>query len=461
MWGRNIKISIRDRLLCLLLFITSPLIVFYAIQTAFNCNCSILDSISSPCILSYYDVDNSFISDILYAYKIVILWLLLQLLLACLPDLVHIIFPLYKGGIKEGNPSPGGIIYKYNINGFQAWLISMALFIGGVNKDYFPATIIYDNWENILLVMSLISYVIATYAYIRAFLFPNNIRDCKFTTSIIYNYFMGIELNPRTFYLDWKLFLNGRPGIIGWSLINLSFAAAQYELYGYITNSMILVNFLQLLYIGFFFYRESWYINTLDISHDHFGWMFAFGDLVWLPAMYTLQALYLTQHPTQLSLPYFLFVLFLGIIGFYIFASSNNEKDRFRATVKTLNKIDIEFVHENVPEETIIMMSGKPVDALLCPYKTNDGKSHVSYLLLSGWWGLCRHINYTGDIILSLAYSLACGIDHPFPYFYVIYLTILLLHRTFRDETKCLEKYSLGWKHYCQRVRYRFIPYVI
>lgn len=57
---------------------------------------------------------------------------------------------------------------------------------------------------------------------------------------------MGIEFNPRIGkWFDFKLFFNGRPGIVAWTLINLSYMAKQQELYGYITNSMILVNVLQ------------------------------------------------------------------------------------------------------------------------------------------------------------------------------------------------------------------------
>lgn len=57
---------------------------------------------------------------------------------------------------------------------------------------------------------------------------------------------MGIEFNPRIGkWFDFKLFFNGRPGIVAWTLINLSYAAKQQELYGYVTNSMILVNVLQ------------------------------------------------------------------------------------------------------------------------------------------------------------------------------------------------------------------------
>lgn len=57
---------------------------------------------------------------------------------------------------------------------------------------------------------------------------------------------MGIEFNPRIGkWFDFKLFFNGRPGIVAWTLINLSFAAKQRELHGHVTNSMILVNVLQ------------------------------------------------------------------------------------------------------------------------------------------------------------------------------------------------------------------------
>ena len=68
----------------------------------------------------------------------------------------------------------------------------------------------------------------------------------KFTGNFFYNYMMGIEFNPRIGqWFDFKLFFNGRPGIVAWTLINLSFAAKQRELHGHVTNSMILDNVLQ------------------------------------------------------------------------------------------------------------------------------------------------------------------------------------------------------------------------
>jgi len=43
------------------------------------------------------------------------------------------------------------------------------------------------------------------------------------------------------------------------------------------------------IYVVDFFWNEAWYLKTIDICHDHFGFYLAWGDLVWLPFMYTLQ----------------------------------------------------------------------------------------------------------------------------------------------------------------------------
>lgn len=39
----------------------------------------------------------------------------------------------------------------------------------------------------------------------------------------------------------------------------------------------------------------------MDIVHDGFGFMLAFGDLCWVPFTYSLQAYFLVSHPQELS----------------------------------------------------------------------------------------------------------------------------------------------------------------
>jgi len=369
-------------------------------------------------------------------------WFAFQLLLYLgLPDLLHYFVPGYRGGRQEGAVTPAGNQLVYQINGLQAWLITHVLFgIGAYAMGWFSPGVIAENWGSFLIATNIMGYLTAIFVYVKAYWFPSNAEDRKFSGNPLYDFFMGIEFNPRIGKFDFKLFFNGRPGIIAWTLINWSFAAKQYADLGYLPNSMILVNVLQAIYVLDFFWHETWYLKTIDICHDHFGWMLSWGDLVWLPYMYTLQGLFLLYHPVDLSTGFALFVLTLGITGYVIFRSANNQKDKFRRTQG---------------KEAIW---GKMPEFITCQYTATDGSLHRSKLLLSGWWGKARHMNYTGDLMLSLAYCLACGFTHILPYFYIIYMTILLVNRCYRDEHRCQNKYGDAWKEYCRRVPYRLIP---
>ncbi|KAG7268565.1 hypothetical protein CRUP_036322, partial [Coryphaenoides rupestris] len=184
------------------------------------------------------------------------------------------------------------LINRYEINGLQCWLITHAAWLANAHYlHWFSPTVIFDNWIPLMWCANILGYTVATFAFVKAYIFPTNAEDCKFTGNVFYNYMMGIEFNPRVGkWFDFKLFFNGRPGIVAWTLINLSYMAKQQQLYGHVTNSMVLVNVLQGIYVVDFFWNEAWYLKTIDICHDHFGWYLGWGDCVWLPYLYTLQA---------------------------------------------------------------------------------------------------------------------------------------------------------------------------
>lgn len=443
-WGRASEVSLSSFLSCLVLLTTSPLLVFYFYLSAFHFDCSLIAPIEAI-YANKISLSSLFLLVPLPSFQAIALfglWLLLQVVLAIIPDYLHRIIPSYQGGERFGSVTPAGFSHKYNINGLQAWVVSHVLFIVcAFGLGWFSPTIIFDNWGSLLSVVNVFGFLLAIFVYVKAYFFPTFAQDRKFSGSFIFDFFMGIELNPRFRGIDIKLFFNGRPGIVAWTLINLSFASTQYVRYGHVTNSMLLVNLFHLLYVLYFFWKEAWYLKTIDIHHDHFGWMLAWGDCVWLPYMYTLQGLFLVFHPVELSLSYTIFVLALGLIGFYIFASANNQKDEFRRNAEAL-------------------IWGKKPESLKCQYKTLDGNTRETKLLLSGWWGVSRHMNYTGDLLLSLAYSLACGVNYLFPYFYFIFLSILLINRCYRDEKRCQDKYGKSWNEYCGLVPYRLIPYI-
>lgn len=443
LWGRAWHVSLPTTLGCLLLLMTTPLMVFYFYICAFHFDCSLFLPIHMlfKGQLSLGDLYFLLPPFSWNAAFIFLGWVALQVLLAVLPDGVQCILKSYQGGNMQGAVTPAGLKLWYQINGLQAWFVSHFLFfMGAFVFDWFSPTIIFDHWGTLLWIVNIAGFSLALFTYAKAYFFPSFPEDRKFSSSMFYDFFMGVELNPRIGPIDLKLFFNGRPGIVAWTLINISFASAQYALYGYVTNSMLLVNLLHGVYVLYFFWKEAWYLKTIDIHHDHFGWMLAWGDCVWLPYMYTLQALFLVFNPVELSRPYALFVLGLGLLGLWIFAAANNQKDRIRKL------------------ESGTLIWGRQPDIITCRYTTQDGSIRENKLLASGWWGIARHMNYTGDLILSLSYSLACGLTSLFPYFYFIFLSILLIHRCLRDEDRCQNKYGIHWKEYCARVPYRLIP---
>ena len=147
---------------------------------------------------------------------------------------------------------------------------------------------------------------------------------------------------------------------------NLSFAAWQFQLHGYISNSMIIVNVLHAFYVVDFFINEDWYLRTIDICHDHYGFYLAWGSMVWLPGTYTLQAQYLARYPVNLSTPVAAAILLTGISGYVVFRSVNYQKDIVRRT------------------NGECMIWGKKAEVIRTTYKTEDGKMHESLLLCSG-----------------------------------------------------------------------------
>jgi len=55
-------------------------------------------------------------------------------------------------------------------------------------------------------------------------------------------------------------------------------------------------------------------------------------------------------------------------------------------------------------------------------------------ILISGFWGVGRHLNYTGEILTYFTISLCSGFNSWVPYILPFSLLILLLQRSYRDE---------------------------
>ena len=221
---------------------------------------------------------------------------------------------------------------------------------------------------------------------------------------------------------------------------DISFIAYQYQLHGFITKSIIVSTALHALYVIDFFANEDWYLRTIDMCHDHFGFYLAWGSIVWLPSMYTLQNQYLLHNPTTLSSPQAIAIFLAGLGGYVLFRSVNHQKDLVRRT------------------NGHCKLWGSRARVLRVKYRTKDGLEHDSLLLCSGWWGLARHVNYLGDLVMAYSMCATCGFGNLLPWTYAIFMTVLLVHRCRRDEARCSRKYGQGWQEYCGKVPWAIVP---
>lgn len=464
-WGRTSSPSGASALTARILLFVCPIVCLFFANANINYNGSFWEMLNGFDIPTVHSIPNFSETAVVRWNVIYVLsgWLLFQWVLALLPDFCSKILPIYQGGIQRGQATPAGRILKYNINGLQAWIVTHLTFLIGTYWGYINPNWIVENWIALFWGANFFGYMLTIFAYVKAKFFPTHPEDNKESGDMWYDMVMGVEFNPRIFGVDMKLFFNGRPGIVGWTILNLSFAYYQYAHFGVVSNGMIMLNILQGVYVLDFFWNERWYLKTIDIAHDHFGFYLAFGDCVWLPWMYTLQGCYLAFHPVEHSWWMCLVIICLGLVGYTIFRWTNYQKDYFRRTITRLK--ERHWFDEKEKEDKItvkiLRIWGEFPSFITCEYGTSDGKIRESHLLTSGWWGVARHMNYFGDIILSTMWGLCCGFTHILPHFYTFYIITLLITRVYRDETRCREKYGDGvWDEYCKTVKYRFIPYV-
>lgn len=350
---------------------------------------------------------------------------------------LHAVIPgPYVAGIP---PSSGKKALKYKINGFRCFLVTFATL--GLQGYWFGTTLwlwIAANAFHLMTATIIFSFGLSLALYAASFRRPLPLLASGGTSGhCVYDFFLGRELNPRitifNFELDLKYFCELRPGLMGWIVLDVAFAVKQWVAFGDIFASTIIVVGFQAWYVADALYNESSVLSTMDITSDGFGMMLVFGDLVWVPFTYSLQARFLSFTPVRFSMTGLATILAVHFLGFYIFRSANGQKHRFKTN---------------------------PRDPSVAGLRTISVLNNRKKLLADGWWGASRHINYFGDWLMGLSWCLCCGFSSLIPYFYAIYFAMLLAHRQIRDDEKCRKKYGSDWDIYCELVPYRIVPFV-
>jgi 7-dehydrocholesterol reductase len=346
---------------------------------------------------------------------------------------------LLPGARFEGPITPAGNTPVYKANGVAAFTVTIALFCGAsFGLHLFRAAMIYDHFGEILGALNMSAMVFCLALYLKGRFAPSS-ADHGLSGNPAFDYYWGTELYPRVLGWDVKMFTNCRFGMMGWPLLLIAFAAKQQELYG-ISDSMIVAVAIQLVYIAKFFWWETGYLRSLDIMHDRAGFYICWGCLVWVPSVYTSSTLYLVQHPTHLGTPLALLIFSLGVVAVFINYFADAQRQRVRAT------------HGNTK------VWGKDPTLIIGHYVTERGEAKESLLLASGFWGLARHFHYVPEILGAFFWTLPALFSNFLPYFYVIFLTVLLTDRALRDDRRCAAKYGRDWDLYRAKVPYKIVP---
>lgn len=339
------------------------------------------------------------------------------------------------GSVTRGAPLRDGLsrisgkprYLHYKCNGLLITGVVVVSCAASVWNGYLAAGWIADNYAVMFSTANAFSLLLTTYLFYAGRL--SRPKDWLQPRSVVDDFVMGAELNPHILGVDVKFF-SYRPAMTGWLLINLSFLAKQYETYGFVTGRMLLYQVLTAWYIWDYFVHEAKMVTTWDILAEHFGLMLVWGDYVFIPFAFSVQNFFLLDDMRPLGKRELALIVAVFASGFSIFRGANSQKHRFKSDPKA-------------------PIWGKPP-------VTVGGR-----LLASGFWGMARHMNYTGDLLLALSYCLPCGFrSGALPYFYLIYLLLLTIHREKRDDDRCSAKYKSLWEEYCLRVPYRMLPFV-
>lgn len=312
----------------------------------------------------------------------------------------YIMYILFPGNDYKGPEFDLGTRVSYRDNGLLAFLVTSAIV-------YFsPMVMIAAYWKQIVTLGNILG-VVAVLA-------------CNYPIQSIQHWYVGKDLHPLDCNnVDWKFFIASRISMMAWGVAAL--VTALYTPYQPVQLSAI----LQYVYLFRFFLWESGYVYSMDQQHDRAGFYICWGCLSFVPMMYWLPLLQVPVYETVswLFLP-------AGLLAQWLLY----DVDRQKHAVKM---------------KTVTTIWGKPPVLLQHP--------SGSQLLCSGWWGVARHTHYAFELLAALCW---CGVVGGLAYAYFVYLAVLLIHRSFRDDDRCKQKYGDTWTEYCTLVPYKIVPYV-
>ncbi len=258
----------------------------------------------------------------------------------------------------------------------------------------------------------------------------------KVRKSFFADFYFGRIENPQLWdgRIDVKMYLY-LVGAVMLELNVLGFAAHHLIMHGENASPgfFMAAAFLSFFVIEYLFFEEV-HLYTYDFLAERVGFKLGWGDLAFYPFFYAIP-LWAT---VELPVPHrsnFLMVIYLLIFltGWCLARGANMQK----------------YIFKKNPSGNFLGIK---------PQIITDGSKTI---LVSGFWGLSRHINYLGEILMASGIVLSVGYPMlPWPWLYPFYYVLLLFTRQMADDKLCASKYGPLWDEYRKKVPYRIIPYI-
>lgn len=252
--------------------------------------------------------------------------------------------------------------------------------------------------------------------------------------SFLADFYLGRLENPQLWggRVDAKMYLY-LIGAVMLALNILSFAMHHVIMYaGAASNGVFVSTGLLCFFLVEYLNFEEVHLYTYDFFAERVGFKLGWGCIAFYPFFYSIPIWSTVELPDPHT-PTWLLVIFALVFfcGWTLARGANMQKYFFK---KDPNRSFL-----GIRPETI-----------------TDGKR---FLLVNGFWGLSRHINYLGEILMATGIVLATGhYDLPWPWLYPLYYVGLLFPRQIADDKRCAAKYGPLWEEYVKRVRWRIVP---
>ncbi|XP_075975261.1 lamin B receptor [Anticarsia gemmatalis] len=347
---------------------------------------------------------------------------------------------------------------KHCFNAFFSSLFTITVLF---TMDFFQV-VNKDSLLNEYLRLAVISYIFAILLSIVVYLKSRKtdseeLNQYGNTGYTLYDFFMGREIHPFIKKLDVKLWISRISNINTLILLSLIFTQGLHikvnektdlalearnltleNLKQLLENvqlkpTIILFSIMQIIYVLNFIMKEYKITTTFFWQCEGVGYLQIVSSALY-PFYFTTISKYVADSAIVLSTNTLISASVLFLLGFLTMLISNNIKYEFR---------------KNPLQHSLANLDAMP---------TFHGKK----LLVSNMWGILRHPNYTGDILIHIAFALPGILSGQYVAAAPALLTILmLLHRAWRDHARCQRRYGAAWQRYCKRVPSVIIPKVL